>query len=110
MISPKPDPDFIWKSRSGRAYSYKKYPIGTNFRAVPGNYIFAKVVNGSWSPIYIGETGDLSDRFADHHQLLCIKSNGATHIFVHVSSTTRQLRIDEETDLRHSYTTPCNQQ
>ena len=60
-----------WSGLSGRQYEYRIYPLGTNFKAVPGNYIFAKeTAQGRHSPIYIGETADLSERFDNHHKCL----------------------------------------
>ena len=43
-----------WTGLSGRSYKYWVYPIGTTFKDEPGNYIFAKVFQGKWVPLYIG--------------------------------------------------------
>lgn len=100
-----------WIGKSGQKYRYRIYPVRTDFKTVPGNYIFAKrKANGYWVPVYIGETGDLSERFDNHHAALCINLNGATHIHAHKSSTNRQVRLNEETDLRQNYSPHCNQQ
>ncbi|MDO8422318.1 MAG: hypothetical protein Q7S99_09155 [Parvibaculum sp.] len=101
-----------WTGASGKKYQYYVYKIGTKFKAVPANYIYTKIsAANTWVPIYIGETSDLSVRILDtHHQRDCILRNGATHIHVHKSSATAQVRIDEETDLRKAHKPPCNQQ
>ena len=100
-----------WTGISGKQYEYGIYPIGTSFVAKPGNYVHAKVSGlGRWSAVYIGETEDLSTRFENHHAAHCIARNGATHIHVHLSSADRQVRLNEETDLRRSHNTPCNKQ
>lgn len=98
-----------WKGASGEDYKYWIYPIGKDFDQVPGNYIFAKEGNpNQWYPIYIGETGDLSERFDNHHRITCIKRNGATHIHAHKSSGVAADRRLEESDLIAKWRTSCN--
>jgi len=98
----------IWVGASGKKYKYWIYAIGTEFSAVAANYIFAKETStGKYSPIYIGQTGDLSERFDSHHKMSCIKSYGATHIHSH-TNVNEQDRLDEEADLISNYNTPCN--
>ena len=60
--------------------------------------------------IYIGETGDLSDRFDNHHRMPCIKREGATHICTHKSSANKETRRTEEVDLIGNYDPICNRQ
>ncbi len=97
-----------WPGLSGRQYTYYVYPVGTDFESVPGNYIFAKVTNGSWTPVYIGETSDLSLRFDNHHKMPCIKRNGATHIHVHRNDGGVTARQAEESDLIRNFRPICN--
>ena len=97
-----------WTGSSGQKYTYEVYPIGTNFRPVPGNYIFARYAPGEWFPIYIGETSDLSQRFDNHHAMPCIKRNGATHIHVHENNSGVAARRAEESDLIRRWNPPCN--
>ena len=57
-------PEIKWIGKSGTGYTYWLYTIGTSFDAVPANYIFCKATpENKWRAIYIGQTGDLSDRF-----------------------------------------------
>lgn len=35
-------PRINWPGKSGEQYQYWIYPIGTAFKEVPGNYVFAK--------------------------------------------------------------------
>jgi len=98
-----------WTGASGKGYTYFIYPIGTEFNAVPGNYIFAKETTPhTYAPIYIGQTGNLSERFDNHHKMPCIKRNGATHIHAHTSSEKEEVRLAEETDLIRKWNPPCN--
>lgn len=110
MSMPMPKPDTInWPGQSGRWFEYEIFPISTKFKAVPGNYIYARETSpGQWTPVYIGETSDLSERFDHHHKTGCIQRNGATHIHVHASSTDARVRRAEEADLIGKWGPPCN--
>ena len=103
-------PTIEWPGKSGQTYKYWIYKYGQhNFDAVAGNYCFAKETNpGYWSPIYFGETEDLSERFDYHHKIDCIKRNGATHIHAHKSSSDKKARCEEETDLVQKWAPICN--
>lgn len=98
-----------WVGASGTQYTYYIYPIGTSLKEEPGNYVFAKEIKpGTFLQIYIGETEDLSERFDSHHKMPCIKLNGATHITVHMNSTSAQVRRAEEKDLIDRKIPVCN--
>ena len=101
-------PTVDWHGKSGTAYRYWVYPVGHEFGEQPGNYIFAKEEGGQWISIYIGETGDLSDRFDNHHKMPCILENGATHIHAHKSNADENVRKAEEADLIANYPKVCN--
>ena len=46
--------------------------VGTGRMAI-ANYLFArKTEKGTFTPIYAGETGDISERFDNHHKMPCI--------------------------------------
>ena len=102
-------PTINWEGKSGTKYNYWIYPFETTFNDKKGaNYVFAQeTTTGSYKPIYIGQTGDLSERFDNHHKMPCIKRNNATHIHVHLTSS-EQNRFAEETDLLQRWNTPCN--
>jgi hypothetical protein len=101
--------NIIWEGSSGNRYKYWIYPIDTSFKSVPGNYIFAKETRpGTHTPIYAGETSDLSERFDNHHKMLCIKRNGATHIHVHKSDISASTRRAEEADIIRKWNPTCN--
>ena len=87
-----------WIGASGKKYSYWVYPLPASIKSgQDGNYIFTKVVNNTWVPIYIGQ-GDIGDRLDNHHQATCIKSKGATHLHAHKNADERA-RLAEEDDL-----------
>lgn len=103
----------IWTGRSGIKYTYYVYDLPISFEKVDGNYIYCKIVNNGWVPVYIGQ-GDLADRVGPkHHKAHCIYLKGATHIHVH-TNTIEKSRIAEESDLLANYTqayepTGCNE-
>ncbi len=101
----------MWPGVSGKKYRYRIYPIGTSFKDEPGNYIFARETSpGRWTPIYIGETESLRDRLANHEKLPCVERHGGTHVHVHTSSLSAQLRRAEESDLLARWDPPCNKE
>lgn len=103
------EPTISWVGQSGTKYKYWMYAIGTTFSASPANYVFAKKTNDdTYRPIYIGETGDISERFDNHHKMPCIKRNGATHICTHDGNQTEVERRAEESDLIANYKPICN--
>lgn len=97
---------------SGTMYKFLVYPAYTKFRDVSAVYIFCtKSTYGlgfDYSPLYIGETGELGTRIANHEKWECVNSYGCTHICV--MTIPEKDRLAAETDLRHKYFTPCNDQ
>ena len=103
----------VWEGASGQEYKYWLHDLPTSFKAgQDGNYIYCKIENDAWVPIYIGQ-GDVGTRISDHHQAQCIARKGATHIHVHTRKS-KQARLDEESDLLAAHPeayapTGCNQ-
>jgi len=109
MTTTTSTPTINWAGKTGQTYLYYIYPIGSSLKQVPGNYIFAKQTQpGRWTPIYAGETGDLSERFDHHHKMACILQRGATHIHAHASSSDVAKRRLEEKDITDRWNPPCN--
>lgn len=99
---------------SGTEYQFTVYSADTEFNNIGAVYIFCKVsiddeLNFILVPLYIGETGKLGDRIANHEKWDCVNREGCQFICVKAISR-REVRLDVETDLRHKYTTPCNEQ
>jgi hypothetical protein len=98
-----------WEGTSGTTYKYYIYDLNEAHDAVPANYVFAKETKpNTYAPIYIGETGDISERFDNHHKIDCIRRHGATHIHTHKSSVDKKVRCVEEADLIAKWHPPCN--
>ena len=98
------------EGRSGAKYQFQVFPWGTDFKPLGVVYSVLKHrTDGRYDVIYIGQTGDLSERFDDHHKAACFTWNGRTHVGVHLeSSEQRQLAIEQ--DLIANYNPPCNKQ
>jgi hypothetical protein len=88
-----------WPGASGTKYKYWVYERHPKINeGQDGNYIYAKIENNTWQPVYIGE-GDLSKRAtSDHHRTACIDKKQATHVHVHTNGT-KESRRAEERDL-----------
>ena len=105
------EPEVNWPGTSGRNYGYWVYPIGTNLKDSPGNYIYAKANNlGTWNAVYIGQTSSLRDRLNNHEKEPCARQNGATHIHAHIGAFDEQPRMAEEKDLITIHKPVCNDQ
>ena len=97
-----------WTGASGRSYEYEVYPVSTLFIEVPANYIFTKIVDGRYQPLYIGQTDNLKERITRaHHKWACVEQQGVTHIHVHQNAA-ESTRLAEEQDLLHQWHPVCN--
>ncbi len=102
-----------WTGKSGTKYKYWEYALGGDkrpserFDAKPGNYIMVRKEVASYTTIYVGQTGDLSERFLDHHKALCFQTQAATHIHAHTSSSDEATRLREEADLVRAHRPIC---
>ncbi|MGB8266696.1 MAG: hypothetical protein WCE44_10265 [Candidatus Velthaea sp.] len=95
-------PDIFWKGASGARYGYWIYPLERPMQSAPGNYIYARQVNGRWRAVYVGECEDLAGIILDETAAAAIERDGATHIHTHTTPGGAQKRIDEAADLRRA--------
>lgn len=107
-------PQCKWKGASGREYTYFVYESPHSFDCKQdGNYIFARLENNAYQPVYIGQ-GDLGDRCnGNHHKQTDFTNLGVTHILAHLNGKEEDRRA-EESDLLAAYTqayvpTGCNE-
>jgi hypothetical protein len=97
-VSVMTEPELHWTGASGKKYGYWSNELPYSCKPNQnGNYIFAKLVNNVWEPVYIGQ-GDINDRVNDETHYNCAVAKGATHVHVHTRSTEKD-RIAEEQDL-----------
>ena len=62
---------------------------------------------GSHQFIYVGQTGDLSNRPLNHHKKGCFDRHGANSLLIHVEANERS-RLTIERDLIELLDPPCN--
>ena len=99
-----------FRGGSGNSYPFEIYNQNQAFNNVSAVYIFAQLTSSNTlKPLYIGESGELGTRIANHEKWPCANRNGVTHICVHQVAG-EKARLDVETDLRRNYHTPCNDQ
>jgi hypothetical protein len=96
------------KGQSGAEYIFRTYELGQSFKPLGSLYcITACNAQGRHRVLYVGQTKDLSERFADHHKEDAWKRQGATHISVHLDSNLTS-RLRSEADLISFYNPCCN--
>ncbi len=98
-----------------RQYKFRLYSIGTDFKAIPGLYAFARDTGTDYEILYIGETSNLKNRLCtslkQHQAYQCAVTNGGATLFlVRAFDGPESDRLDLETSLRHSYDPLCNRQ
>jgi len=99
----------IIKGKSGTEYSFNNYLWPVKFQYGEAVYLFTKLKEGLYYPIYVGITNDLSSRFYDHHKEDCIfKQNGATHLGILLESNEAK-RKSIEKDILDLFNFPCNE-
>lgn len=105
-----PSTTHLWPGQSGARYAYEIHPLDTEFRSLPGIYIYAKQLDdGDWVPIYIAQTRDLHQRLEGHVRLEDAVAYGATHLHAHYCSSGQAARCSEEHDLALRWQPICNE-
>ena len=100
------------KGKSGTKYEFGVYPRSDTFNAEGAVYLMTKRTlrpdgSGTHRGLYLGETGDLSDRPLTYERKPCLDRHGANCICLLLEKD-YETRCAIETDLRHSYDPPCN--
>lgn len=107
MAAPHPSPTVTLRGASGASYTFQVFAWGTAFKSLGAVYVVLRTATDGI--IYIGQTGDLSERFDNHHKAPCFSRYGRTHIGVLMEGLeSRRLAI--ETDLVRAHQPPCNGQ
>jgi hypothetical protein len=118
--------DATFTGQSGTKYSFNVYPfsgpprimvpvlasLDPAFKGVSGVYAVTrryKNSNGGYSHeiIYVGETGDLSTRFYNHHKTGCFEQHEA-NCFCTIRDDDADSRLSKEADLIKKHNPPCN--
>ena len=104
--------DYIdWPGQSGKTYRYWFLDRTGPINAVAGNYAFVmELANGSYRPVYFGETDDLQDCITSHERWNEAVRRGAKHVMGHTTPAGGLARCDEEMDLVQRWNPPLNVQ
>ena len=98
----------ILEGRSSAKYEFHVYPWGTDFKPLGAVYTVLKLrPDRRYDVIYVGETGDLSERFDNHHKAWCFDRDRRSHIGVRQDPSERS-RLTIEADLVANHQPPCN--
>ncbi len=97
---------------SGQTYEFAVYPLDSKFVPVGVVYYISERTmtesdKGSHTSLYIGQSGDISTCFEEHHQQDCFTAIGANSIGLHVDSS-EQSRREKVRDLVNALQPPCN--
>ena len=97
---------------SGRKYTFYIFAFGTEFKPAGGVYAMTRATpnttgGNDHKVLYIGQTGDMSKRFDDHHKEDCFTRQGANRHCAMVEQN-EQARLAIEQDLIAAYYPPCN--
>jgi hypothetical protein len=99
-----------WAGQSGAEYKFTICPLHTEFKPLPGVYIYAHLAEDeSWVPIYISQTRDLHQRLEGSLKPDEAAAKGATHLHAHYSSVGQAARCTEERDLIQRWLPVCNE-
>jgi hypothetical protein len=102
----------VFKGKSGKAYRFKVYPLGTRFRKISGVYIIGSRMHGEnggrrLRPLYVGHTEDFSQSFGQHHKAREFTEQGANCICLQ-SDAEEESRLAKERDLIAGLHPKCN--
>jgi hypothetical protein len=99
-----------WQGASGAIFPHLVFPLCHDLPVAAVNYIMARrETDGRVCALYIGHTKDGSVRFPQHEKLGWAKLLGGNELHL-LFGGTKQQRLDIETDLRHAYRAPLNEQ
>lgn len=108
----KLDEPLYARGESGKQYCFYLLTKDSFFDKIGAVYIFIKEEvrpRRRYTPLYIGQTSNLQERIDEHEKWDCVNRHGCTHIAVKEVSHSKE-RLEIETDLRHAYSTKCNDQ
>lgn len=103
-----------WDGISGTTYPFRNYSLyDTEFNEVGCVYIYTKIENNKWVPIYVGQTCHLAQRIDEHATDMCERSNrcilkkNPTNIHVYRLED-EDTRKNVEIDIIRNYHWCCN--
>ncbi len=102
----------VLKGKSGKAYRFQVYPLGTRFRKLSGVYVVASRTRGTSGglhvvPLLIGQNEDLSRPFKKHRRAREFLQHGANCVCLQ-SDSSEDSRLETKHDLVDALHPVCN--
>ena len=94
---------------SGNQYDFVSYPWNSGWNPIGVVYAVLKFASGQWHLLYVGETGDLKQRMANHHRQPAFDRHQKTHLAVLVENSASRRQMIER-DIMGKHTPPCNRE
>lgn len=92
---------------SGEEYDFDVHGLDTPLEDGGVYAITRRTEDGEHIVLYIGETGNVSDRQKNHHKSECFDDNGADCLCIHLDRN-KTSRLKKEADLMSRYRPVCN--
>ena len=97
---------------SGNAYEFVAYPWDADFETISAVYVITKFVvqpgeSPYYTPIYVGQTDNLSNHFDSHPKTECIARYGANCVCI-LPIEDNQYRSQVESQIKANYKLVCN--
>lgn len=100
-----------YKGVSGKEYTFDVFDLNSTWNEVAAIYLVTHAYSeGSkimHNAIYVGQTDNLKQRFADHHKQPCFNSKNANRLCV-IRENNEAVRLVAENDLIRGIMPPCN--
>ena len=78
-------------------------------KAEAGNYMFVRLTDDGWIPVYIGIADDLRARIPSHERWNDAAGRGATHVMAHTQKNRAKREAEEKVLIMH-WDPPLNTQ
>lgn len=107
----------IWTDSGGNVRAFTVYPftapiermarlVQVGLIPITGRaiYIFARLnpVTETWTPLYVGESGDVNERILDHDEIENLRKLDVTHVHLHSTFLNKSGRVRLEHSLRRA--------
>jgi predicted GIY-YIG superfamily endonuclease len=96
--------DYIDWPSGGATYRYwflANPSSASGIKAVAGNYMFVRLANDGWVPVYIGIADDLQDRIPSHERWKEAVALGATEVMAHTQANRAKRETEEKALIKH---------
>jgi hypothetical protein len=92
---------------SGHNYEFEVSALDAKLDSVGAVYVITRVQDDEHFVLYVGETGDLSNRFDNHHKAKSFEEKGGDCLCIHLDGDIKS-RQKKESDLIAHYRPLCN--